>query len=194
MAILEMNNKYLFSDGPGLGRSRKRQRTGAVHDASRLPGTLGLAPAFGLRQSSGVFGRLPLSNAFTLLAAMVLAGCAKEQASQAPEPPPPKIEGETISFPTNAPQLATISVATAEPQKFAVTHVTGRLYWNDERTVRVFTPVAGRVTSVLAVIGQDVSTATPLAQIDSPDFGQALAAARTAAGNFAAADKALARN
>jgi cobalt-zinc-cadmium efflux system membrane fusion protein len=45
----------------------------------------------------------------------------------------------------------------------------------------------------LADIGQMISAGEALAEIDSPDFGQALAAARTAAGNFAAADKAFTR-
>jgi cobalt-zinc-cadmium efflux system membrane fusion protein len=129
----------------------------------------------------------------SVLAALALAGCARRDTSQIPEPPAPVIEGDTVSFPTNAPQLAAIGVETAEPRELAVSHVTGRLYWNDEKTVRVFTPVGGRVTSVLADIGQNIVVGAPLAEIDSPDFGQALAAARTAVGNYAAADRAFTR-
>jgi cobalt-zinc-cadmium efflux system membrane fusion protein len=76
----------------------------------------------------------------------------------------------------------------------AVTHVTGRLYWNDNSTVRVFTPVAGRVTHIRVDLGQPISAGSPLAEIDSPDFAQALANARTAVGNLAAADKAFSRS
>src|SRR5437870_8737650 len=44
----------------------KRQRTGAVQDASRIHGRLELAPAFGLRQSSGAFRwRLHVAKADT---------------------------------------------------------------------------------------------------------------------------------
>jgi cobalt-zinc-cadmium efflux system membrane fusion protein len=60
--------------------------------------------------------------------------------------------------------------------------------------VRIFTPVAGRVTRVLADLGRPVSLRMPLAEIDSPDFNQALANARTAVGNLAMADKAWNRS
>ena len=74
-----------------------------------------------------------------------------------------------------------------------VRHLTGRLYWNDDVTVRVFTPVAGRVSTVEADLGQLVSVGSTLAEIDSPDFGQALANARTAVGNLSVAEKAFTR-
>lgn len=134
-------------------------------------------------------------NARTVLMAALfaLAGCARKDALQNADPTNAKIDGDTVSFPTNAPQLSSIAVETAEARKVAVSHVTGRVYWNDDRTVRIFTPVAGRVTHVLADIGQTICSNQPLAEIDSPDFGQALAAAQTAVGNYAAADKAFAR-
>jgi cobalt-zinc-cadmium efflux system membrane fusion protein len=128
-----------------------------------------------------------------LLAVMTLAGCAKNETSSIADPPVAKVEGDKISFPTNAPQLAAITVETIEPRKLVVNHATGRLYWNDEKTVRIFTPVSGRVSAVLADIGLTVSKGMPLAEIDSPDFGQALSAARTANGNFAAAEKIFTR-
>ena len=60
-------------------------------------------------------------------------------------------------------------------------------------TVRVYSPVAGRVTGVPVEVDQRVAAGDALALLDSPDFEQALANARTAAGNFAAADKTLTR-
>jgi len=118
-------------------------------------------------------------------------GCKKEQ--RLADLPEPKIEGERITFADGAPQKSSIGVQAAEPRKLSMTHLTGRLYWNDDATVRVFTPVAGRVTAVLADLGAPISRGTPLAEIDSPDFGQALSNARTAVGNLAAADKAFSR-
>jgi cobalt-zinc-cadmium efflux system membrane fusion protein len=125
---------------------------------------------------------------FFVAAAATLAGCGQKPAPVT-EAPGPKVEGDTVTFATNAPQLSSISVETVQPRQLAVTHLTGRLYWDDDLTVRVFTPVAGRVTVVLADLGQRVSAQTPLAEIDSPDFGQALSDTRTAAGNFNAAEK-----
>jgi cobalt-zinc-cadmium efflux system membrane fusion protein len=58
----------------------------------------------------------------------------------------------------------------------------------------VFTPVSGRVTAIRADLGDTITAGAPLAEIDSPDFSQALANARTAAGNLAAADRAFTRS
>lgn len=127
-----------------------------------------------------------------LMVTFLGAGCSKEP-SAPPAPPEPKVEGERIVFEPNAPQLSSIGVEVAEARRLAVTHLTGRLYWNDKTTVRVFTPVIGQVATVRADIGQAVDRGTPLAEIVSPDYGQAVADARTADGNLAAAQKALAR-
>jgi membrane fusion protein, heavy metal efflux system len=131
-----------------------------------------------------------------LLTVMGLLGCSKEKAPTFDPPPDPKVNSDkaTVVFETNAPQLASISVQTAQARTMAVTHVTGRLYWNEEKTVGVFTPVAGRVIDIRADLGQAVTNGSPLAELDSPDFGQALANARTAVGNLAAADKAYTRS
>jgi membrane fusion protein, heavy metal efflux system len=128
-----------------------------------------------------------------LLAALLLAGCKEEKPVSFEPPPAPKVEGNKVTFETNAPQLASISVQTAQARSNAITHVTGRLHWNEDTTVGVFSPVAGRVTRLLADFGQHVEKGTPLAELDSPDLAQALANARTAVGNLAAADKANSR-
>jgi len=129
-----------------------------------------------------------------LIAMVGLAGCGKEKKETFAPPPDPKVDGQKVVFMTDAPQLASISVQAAQPRTMAVTHVTGRLYWNGDTTVGVFTPVAGRVTAVRADLGQTITNGSPLAELDSPDFGQALANARTAVGNLAAADKAYSRS
>jgi membrane fusion protein, heavy metal efflux system len=126
-----------------------------------------------------------------LLAAITLTGCHPE--AQPSEPPAPRVDGDKVDFAADAPQLASLSIETAQPRPSAISNVTGRLYWDDDVTVRVFTPVAGRVTSIDAELGRAVSANAPLAEIDSPDFGQAEADARTADGNLRLADQALAR-
>src|SRR5450759_2585703 len=45
----------------------KRQRTGAVQNASRIRGRFEWAPAFGLRQSSGALGRTLLPRPYVLV-------------------------------------------------------------------------------------------------------------------------------
>jgi cobalt-zinc-cadmium efflux system membrane fusion protein len=126
------------------------------------------------------------------LALALLAGCRRPPPAP-PAPPPPAVSGATVTFPPQAPQLASLSLEPAAARRLAITHLTGRLYWDDDVTVRVFTPVAGRVRKVDAELGEAVAPGAPLADLSSPDFGQALADARTAAANLAAADKAFAR-
>ncbi|HZM03101.1 MAG TPA: efflux RND transporter periplasmic adaptor subunit [Candidatus Saccharimonadales bacterium] len=123
----------------------------------------------------------------------VAAGCSPKPAPY-PAPPAPAVEGDSVTFATNAPQLASLTVEAAQPRQFAVTHLTGRLYWNDDATVRIFTPVAGRVLSTKVDIGDPVSIGAPLALIDSPDFAQARADALTSDGNLGSAQKAYERS
>jgi membrane fusion protein, heavy metal efflux system len=147
-------------------------------------------------QNSAKHAAALLSQArwLSLLAAVGLLGCGKEKEASFDPPPDPKVDGQKVVFLTNAPQLNYIAVQDAQTRTMAVTHVTGRLYWNEETTVRVFTPVAGRVTKILVDLGHPITNGQPLAEIDSPDFAQALATTRTALGNLAMADKAYARS
>jgi cobalt-zinc-cadmium efflux system membrane fusion protein len=141
------------------------------------------------RHRPAAVGMLKLTG---LLAVLALIGCHRHNAET--ETPSPKIDGETITFETNAPQLRSLDVQAAENRAPAVLHLTGHLTWNDDATVRIFTPVAGRVVTVRARQGEAILAGAPLAEIDSPDFGQALANARAAAGNLAAVEKAFARS
>jgi cobalt-zinc-cadmium efflux system membrane fusion protein len=145
------------------------------------------------RRLAGFCAATALPRWLALLAAVSVTGCHKAKPAKLEELPVPKVDGDKVAFLTNAPQLSSIAVQVAQPRTVAVTHVTGRLYWNDDSTVRVFTPVAGRVTALRADLGQAIAAGAPLAEIDSPDFAQALADARTAVGNLAAADKAFTR-
>jgi cobalt-zinc-cadmium efflux system membrane fusion protein len=47
----------------------------------------------------------------------------------------------------------------------------GRLVWNEDKTVRVATPFAGRVMEILVQPGATVKAGQPLAMLTSPDFG-----------------------
>ena len=60
-------------------------------------------------------------------------------------------------------------------------------------TVRVFTPFAGRVRNIMVDIGQSVATNAPLAEVESPDFGQAQADARKAESDLKLAERSLTR-
>ncbi len=120
-----------------------------------------------------------------------LSGCSKP-----PEPeaaPEPKIEGESITFPANSEGLKTLQSQLVKMEPTPATQLNGRVTWNEDRTVRVFTPFAGRVERILAQPGQSVAKGQALAVIASPDFGQAQADSRRAEGEYALSEKNLAR-
>jgi cobalt-zinc-cadmium efflux system membrane fusion protein len=71
--------------------------------------------------------------------------------------------------------------------------MTGRLVWNDDVTVRVFSPVSGHIHSIIAAPGQPVSPGESLAKVASPEFGQAQAEARKAVADLKLAERSLNR-
>ena len=125
-----------------------------------------------------------------LAALLLLTACGAKEAGDEAKP---VVRGDTIQFPKGS----------AAPQRFGVERVDapaehdlllpGRLTWDEERTVRVFPPFAGRVTRMIARPGDRVAVGAPLAEMMSPDFGQAQADARKAQADLALAAKALER-
>ena len=123
--------------------------------------------------------------------AILISGCHH---ATSPEPSgDPKVAGEHISFPADSTQLASLELAPVESRAPASTELSGRLTWNDDVTVRIFTPFTGRVRKITADIGQSVEKNSPLAEVESPDFGQAQADARKAEGDLKLAERSLAR-
>jgi cobalt-zinc-cadmium efflux system membrane fusion protein len=131
----------------------------------------------------------PILGSF-ILATLVL-GCHREAGPD--QSGQPKVNDETISFPSDSQQLASVELAPAEARTPVNTELSGRLMWNDDVTVRVFTPFAGRVRKIMADIGQPVETNGALAEVESPDFGQAQADARKAESDLKLAERNLAR-
>lgn len=112
----------------------------------------------------------------------VLSGCGgAEKAADVPEA---KVSGETISMPTNSPQRAALTVEPIGPEQPAFVPLTGRLVWDEDITVRVFTPFAGIVRKLQVDVNQPVEKGAPLAEIQSPDFAQAQADSRKADSDF----------
>ena len=105
----------------------------------------------------------------------------------------PKVSGETITIPTNSPQIAALNVESAAARQAASMPLAGRLVWDENTTVRVFSPFAGIVRRLLVDVNQRVEKGAPLAEIQSSDFGQALAEARKAGSDFRRAERNLNR-
>ena len=126
----------------------------------------------------------------TVLAALAL-GCGGE--GKAPPPPTATVQGDAVVIPPGSPQLGALVVEAVQARVPPVRQYNGRLAWDDEVTVRIYPPVAGRVAKVLAEVGAQVTAGQPLAVIDSPDFGQAQADARDADGALQLAERTRAR-
>jgi cobalt-zinc-cadmium efflux system membrane fusion protein len=80
-------------------------------------------------------------------------------------------------------QLALVKVAPAGERKFPIEKsAVGSIDFNEDMTVQVFTPYAGRIIGLFAKVGDDVDKGQTLFTIDSPDLLQAESTLIAAAG------------
>ena len=126
-----------------------------------------------------------------LLALTLLTACGAKEND--PVEAKPTVEGSTVVFPPKAPVEERLAVDKVQPPMERTLQLPGRLVWDEERTVRVFAPFAGRVTRLVAKPGDRVAQGQALAEMVSPEFGQAGADARKARADLALAQKTLER-
>ncbi len=122
---------------------------------------------------------------------VLVAGC--DAGKPAPVATQAVINGDIINIPTNSPQRAALTIESVGAEQPLFVVLTGRLVWDDDATARVFTPFAGIVRRLLVGVNEPVTNGMPLAEIQSPDFGQAQADARKAESDFRRADRNLTR-
>src|SRR6476646_9949853 len=127
------------------------------------------------------------------LASVLLAGCQTLEIKSAEEASEPVIKGDQVTFSEKRPQIPSLSVEQVEPCRNATVRLNGRMVWDDDVTVRIFSPFGGRVTHITGEVGQHVAVGDTLAQIASPDFGQAQADARKAESDYVLAERNLNR-
>lgn len=131
---------------------------------------------------------------FTGCTIMCLSGCKKpEEATKADAPAEIKADEKSVTLPVGGPQQASLAVEAAKLLAKSSVRVTGRLAWNEDNTVRVFSSVAGRVSQIKANIGQQVNTGDTLALMASVDFGQAQADASKAEADLKLSERSLER-
>lgn len=131
---------------------------------------------------------LLLAAALTVLA----VGCG-EKSAKAPPLPGPALQNGAVVFPEGSQQFTAFVTEVVREGAPLVVQLPGRLVWNEERSVRLFPPFAGRVVSITTRPGDPVVAGAVLATLASPDFGQAQAEVRRAEAEFALAGKNLAR-
>jgi cobalt-zinc-cadmium efflux system membrane fusion protein len=127
--------------------------------------------------------------AFVIIA--LLAGCRSH--TETTSVPEPKVTADTVTIATNSPQLSAIMVQSATGRPDAIVPLSGRIIWDEDVTVRVFTPFAGIVRKLLADVNRPVRKGAPLAEIQSADFEQAVADARKAETDLRRTDRNLNR-
>src|SRR3982750_267065 len=147
-----------------------------------------IPPAIRIRQEGS---NMRLTVCAALLAAVLAGACDNTVKTEAP--PAAKISGESIVFAPDSPQLSSLISEPAVQREAAAATLNGRLTWNEDKTVRIYTPFAGKVSRIAAQPGDKVQQGQTLAVIASPDFGQAQADARRAEGDYALAQQNLAR-
>lgn len=125
------------------------------------------------------------------LCALALTACGKKEVPDNDDDP--TIKGQTITYPASVKVLPGIVGQPVQSGGDRMLNMPGRLVWNEDRTVRVATPFAGRVMEILVQPGATVKAGQPLAMLTSPDYGVAQADARKAAADSAVAAKSLAR-
>ncbi len=130
---------------------------------------------------------------FALAALLLLGAAACQKPPEEVPQPQPVIDGERITFPRDGKQATLLKSANADAFFPTAVTVPGRLTWNESKTSRIFSPVAGRVLSLPVMPGQSVGKGQVLAVISSPDFGQTQAEGRRAQTDLALAQKSLAR-
>ncbi|MBV8169122.1 MAG: efflux RND transporter periplasmic adaptor subunit [Alphaproteobacteria bacterium] len=82
-------------------------------------------------------------------------------------------------------QLKLVKAEPVAEREFTIQRETvGRIAFNDDMSVPVFSPYQGRITKLLATAGDDVKKGQPLYEIDSPDLVQAESTLIAAAGTY----------
>jgi cobalt-zinc-cadmium efflux system membrane fusion protein len=106
----------------------------------------------------------------------IVVGIHYVSASQERKSAPPSEHTQTgvVKFAPNALQLSSLKVAEVLEVPLPVSDpLNGRITYDENVTVRVTSPIAGRVTALHAEIGDVVRRGTILADIDSPDLATA---------------------
>lgn len=126
---------------------------------------------------------------FSLAAALAACSGEPEKAKESAV----KVEGDkvTLAEPDKASFLKTETVRQDDGSEL---RLPGRLVWNEDRTVRVFPQLGGRVQRIAVEVGTAVKLGQPLATLASPDFGLARAEVQKAIADRNLSRKALERS
>jgi cobalt-zinc-cadmium efflux system membrane fusion protein len=123
------------------------------------------------------------------LLSLSLLACQQQNNDEQPRASvlPPADE---VILPPESPKRQYIEEAIVEPvQRPLMDPVTGKITYDEIRTARVSSPIAGRVIGAIAALGTSVRAGDTLAVLDSPDLGEAQSAYAAAMADLDLADR-----
>ncbi|MDD5034458.1 MAG: efflux RND transporter periplasmic adaptor subunit [Methylococcaceae bacterium] len=107
------------------------------------------------------------------LMSLWLLACHPQGEDKKPQSPPTLPKDEVLLSP-NSPKRGYIKEASVALSPHPLMEpVSGTIAYDETRTVRVTSPIAGRVTGNIAVLGAKLQAGDALTTLDSPDLGQA---------------------
>lgn len=100
-----------------------------------------------------------------------------------------------IVLTSGSPQLNSLKIEPVTEIPVPVTEpLNGKIVFDENRTARVYSPVAGRALNIQAQVGEAVKAGQPLLVMDSPDVGAAVADVRKAQADLGLKQQALERS
>ncbi|MCX7263275.1 MAG: efflux RND transporter periplasmic adaptor subunit [Burkholderiales bacterium] len=123
---------------------------------------------------------------------VILVGCSEGPPPKVAEPQP-ILQNEELRFPAGNPQLPLLVTTAAKPAEAIPIDLPAHLVWNEDRTQRIYAPLAGRVASIHTDLGRPVRKGDTLLSLHSPEFGSAQADAAKAMADFRFSEKNLLR-
>ena len=128
-----------------------------------------------------------------VLALLSLLAACQDKTEPVASAPLPIIENKQLRYPAGHPQLQLLVTEAAKEASTFEVELPARLVWNEERTQRIYPAFAGRVSRIVADVGQRVGAGQVLAELASPEFGAAQADTSRAQADALLARQALQR-
>lgn len=126
-------------------------------------------------------------------AALSLSACHSE--GESPQRTAQAIPKNEVYLSPDSPKRGFIKEAIVEPTRRSLMDpLTGTVAYDESRSSRIFSPVAGRVTGEIAALGAHVQAGATLLVLDSPELGQAQADYAKAQADLGLAEQAFRRS
>lgn len=107
-----------------------------------------------------------------MLAAGILSACS--DSTKTPAPSKPAVPAGEVTLAANSPKKAYVKTAKLSLSQHPLLEpLAGKIVYDESRTSRISSPVAGRVVGSPIALGSPVKTGSTLLELDSPDVADA---------------------